>query len=294
MLSGLIVNRRGATAVSERPAAGGVALWPVFEVEESASPQKGGPLTGSKNMPRPPTWDRIVITPGSDGHAPAQMATSSPTTQTENICTLIVVAQSDDADRPLSAVDTPSPRPPRPLYRPARQHSGKRWIRVVETTTVYRSSAVSSAQALPTHAAPARHQRPGGPCPNIPQNPLGAPNPTPARPADLPFITASSRASSVSPVHGQSPALRGQRSCTAAQYSNPAAQHRPITPAIGRRPAGITTVDCPARSSGRRGRGFKSRHPDTLKCQVTGPLMGNQAWYFGVSGGRWENSGRRS
>jgi hypothetical protein len=38
-MSGLIVDRGGATAVSERPAAGGVALWPVFEVEESASPQ---------------------------------------------------------------------------------------------------------------------------------------------------------------------------------------------------------------------------------------------------------------
>jgi hypothetical protein len=114
---------------------------------------------------------------------------------------------------------------------------------------------------------PRLHQRVtnalAGPCPNIPQNPLGAPNPTPARPADLPFITASSRASSVSPVHGQSPALRGQRSCTAAQYSNPAAQHRPITPAIGRRPAEITIIDCPARSSGRRGRGFESRHPDS-------------------------------
>jgi hypothetical protein len=63
--------------------------------------------------------------------------------------------------------------------------------------------------------------------------------------------------------------LRGQRSGTAAQYSNAADQHRPTTPATGRRPAEITTIDCPARSSGRRGRGFKSRHPDK-KSQVIG------------------------
>jgi hypothetical protein len=50
---------------------------------------------------------RSVIT-GPDGHAPAQVTTSSPTTQTENVCKLIVGTQSDDADRPLSAVDTPS------------------------------------------------------------------------------------------------------------------------------------------------------------------------------------------
>ena len=37
---------------------------------------------------------------------------------------------------------------------------------------------------------------------------------------------------------------------TAAQYSNPTDQHRPTTPAIGRRPAQITPIDCPARSSG--------------------------------------------
>jgi hypothetical protein len=55
-----------------------------------------------------------VIT-GPDGRAPAQVITSSPPTQTEDICKLIVVAQSDDADRPLSAVDTPSSRHPHPF-----------------------------------------------------------------------------------------------------------------------------------------------------------------------------------
>jgi hypothetical protein len=59
------------------------------------------------------------------------------------------------------------------------------------------------------------------------------------------------------------PTLHGQLSCTAAQYSNAADQHRPRTSANGRRPAKITTIDRPARSSGRRGRGFKSRHPDS-------------------------------
>jgi hypothetical protein len=67
------------------------------------------------------------------------------------------------------------------------------------------------------------------------------------------------------------PTVRGQHSCTAAEYSNAADQHRPTTFAIGQRPAQITTIDRPARSSGRRGRGFKSRHPDTLECQVRSP-----------------------
>jgi hypothetical protein len=112
-----------------------------------------------------------VIT-GPDGRAPAQVITSSPPTQTEDICKLIVVAQSDDADRPLSAVDTPSSRHPHPFLSTSSAFR-KRWIRVVEKTTVYRSSAVSSAQALPTHAASARRKRPAGPCSNTPGNHLG-------------------------------------------------------------------------------------------------------------------------
>jgi hypothetical protein len=110
-----------------------------------------------------------------------------------------------------------------------------------------------------TRATSARHQRPAGPYslqPSRrhrirPQPGLRTYRPLPPAPAP-----------SLSPVHGQSPALRGQRSCTAVQYSNAADQQRPTTPTTGQRPAKITTIDPPARSSGRRGRGFKSRHPD--------------------------------
>jgi hypothetical protein len=66
------------------------------------------------------------------------------------------------------------------------------------------------------------------------------------------------------------PALRGELSCTAAKYSNEADQHRPRTSSNDQRPAETTPIECPARSSGRRGRGFKSRHPDALKRQVSG------------------------
>jgi hypothetical protein len=47
-MSDMIVERGSATAVSEFPAAGGVAWGPVFAVEGSASPQTREALTNSK------------------------------------------------------------------------------------------------------------------------------------------------------------------------------------------------------------------------------------------------------
>jgi len=137
-------------------------------------PHHHAPMTGRSSLlaaviPIPTVGRRSVMT-GPDGHAPAQVTTSSPTTHTENICKIIVVAQSDGADRPLSA-RTRRPRVIPILFVDQLSISGKRWIRVVEKTTVYWSSAVSSAQAFPTHAVSARHQRPADPCPNTPRQP---------------------------------------------------------------------------------------------------------------------------
>jgi len=241
------------------------------------------------------------------------------------------VAQSDDADRTPSVGGHAILGSSHPLCRPA-QHSGKRWIAVVEKTTVFRSSAVSSVprahhqlrrkspMATPTtpppppqgradsssltnrayghrnpspsaatYAASARHQRPAGPCPHTPQQPSRRHRIQPRLGLSTTFHHRQLSRLIRFPGPWPVPTVRGQRSCTAAEYSNAADQHRPTTSATGRRPAEITTIDRPARSSGRRGRGFKSRHPDALKHQVTGPRGGSQAWPFGVSGGRGEN-----
>jgi hypothetical protein len=71
--------------------------------------------------------------------------------------------------------------------------------------------------------------------------------------------------------HEPSPGPRAVLGCTAAQYSNEADQHRPRTAASGQRRAETTPIDHPARSSGRRGRGFKSRHPDAGTASVGVP-----------------------
>jgi hypothetical protein len=68
--------------------------------------------------------------------------------------------------------------------------------------------------------------------------------------------------------HEPSPGPRAVLGCTAAQYSNEADQHRPRTAASGQRRAETTPIDHPARSSGRRSRGFKSRHPDQEKASL--------------------------
>jgi hypothetical protein len=90
-----------------------------------------------------------------------------------------------------------------------------------------------------------------------------APNPTPARPADLPVHHRQLPRLFNFPGPWPIPNPARLASCTAAQYSNAADQHRPTTSATGQRPAEMTTIDRAARSSGRRGRGFKSRHPDS-------------------------------
>jgi hypothetical protein len=142
-------------------------------------------------------------------------------------------------------------------------------------------------------STPTPHQRvtntPQARAPTRPATIPAAPNPSPSRAGGLTLHHRQLPRLVSFPGPWTAPALRGQRSCTAARYSNTADQHRPTTPATGRRPAQMTTIDRPAHSSGRRGRGFKSRHPDTLKRQVRGPPWGNQAWYFGVSGARGEN-----
>lgn len=90
-----------------------------------------------------------------------------------------------------------------------------------------------------THAASARHKRSAGPCPNTPHNhfrcrirpPPGLRTYLPSPPAPAPSQFHRSMAS---------PNLARPASCTAAQYSNQADQHRPRTFATDRRPAKIT------------------------------------------------------
>jgi hypothetical protein len=60
-----------------------------------------------------------------------------------------------------------------------------------------------------------------------------------------------------------SPGWRMVRCCTAAKYSNRVDRHRLNVATNGLRRADTTPIDRPARSSGRRSRRFRSRHPDT-------------------------------
>jgi len=95
-------------------------------------------------MPIPPGRWLVPVIIGPDGHTPAQVTTWSLTTQKETS------ANPSLWHSPTTLTDHPpqQTRHPRvipyPLCRPA-QHFGKRWIRVVKKTTVFRSSAVSSA-----------------------------------------------------------------------------------------------------------------------------------------------------
>jgi hypothetical protein len=127
------------------------------------------------------------------------------------------------------------------------------------------SPTVPTSTATPTKRSSARHEGPAGPCP---PRPTTIPQPNPAQPAcgptfhprQLPRLVSFPSTCLTNPVR---PA-----SCTAAQYSNAADQHRPRTSTTDRRPAEIATIDYPARSSGRRSRGFKSRHPDQEKSSL--------------------------
>jgi hypothetical protein len=60
-----------------------------------------------------------------------------------------------------------------------------------------------------------------------------------------------------------SPGWRMVCCCTAAKYSNRVDRHRLNVTTNGPRRAETTPIDRSARSSGRRGRGFESRHPDS-------------------------------
>jgi len=143
--------------------------------------------------------------------------------------------------RRLPATDQPSRRAPQPLSK--RSHPRR----------------ISASQT------------PAGPCPHTPGNHLCGTEFGPS-PAGGPTLHHRPFPRLVSfPGPWPAPALRGQCSCTAAEYSNGADQHRPTTSAIGRRPAEMTTIDCPARSSGRRGRGFKSCNPTAGTTSVAVP-----------------------
>jgi hypothetical protein len=63
-----------------------------------------------------------------------------------------------------------------------------------------------------------------------------------------------------------SPGWRMVCCCTAAKHSNRVDRHRRNVPTNGPRRAEITSIDRSALSSGRRGRGFESRHPDTISA----------------------------
>ena len=161
----------------------------------------------------------VPVTIGPDRHAPAQVTTLVTHHAKRNIRKPIFAAQSHNADRPPSAPDTSSSRHPLLFVDPL-NISGKRRITVVKKTTVFRSSAVSSAPqshtpkprrhpatdqpplrgiAPPTPALPPTpHQRVTNTCgPGPPTRPTtisAAPNPVTTRPPDLPSIPAHSRA----------------------------------------------------------------------------------------------------
>ena len=205
--------------------------------------------------------------------------------QRENIVKLIFLAQSDDTDQLLPGLDTPSSRHFHPLngqltFRKKMDHCCRKDNRIPEFSGVisttrapptraevvhglppHRNSPQSRADSppltkrpyrhphpypgAPTRAASARHKALHARAPTPPTTISAAPNP-----ADLPSITANSRAQPVSPVHDQSQPPCSQRSCTVAQYSNAADQHHPTTPTTDQRPAETTPIDRPARSSG--------------------------------------------
>ena len=162
---------------------------------------------------------------GQDGYAPAQVTTSSPTAQIENICKLIVVAS------PTTLTDH-FPRWARspcviPILFVDQLSIPKRWIRVVEKTTVYRSSAVSSAQALPTHTGISASQTPCGPVVQQARQPSGRDRmrPQPGRRIYL--------ASSPAPAPSQfPPSMASLNTARPAQlYSSAVQQRRRPTPA---------------------------------------------------------------
>ena len=183
------------------------------------------------------------------------------------------MAESNDADRPLSAVDTPSSRLPlsslstssasrKKMDQGCRKdhripefsgvlsatHAPPAPTEVIHGHCHHGTTATSGPRADspatdprpdgPASPLPQRHHRrrisasptPAGPCPHTPHHYLGCTESGP-QPGRLTY-----RASPPAPSPCQfsqsmdSPTLHGQRSSTAAQYSNAADQHRPTTP----------------------------------------------------------------
>jgi hypothetical protein len=81
-----------------------------------------------------------------------------------------------------------------------------------------------------------------------------------------------------------SPGPARDLSCTAAEYSNEADQHRPRTAANDQRRAEMTSIDHRARSSGRRGHGWFSSSCQTVRRSRTRiPLTSHEVLLGGTS-----------
>jgi hypothetical protein len=78
----------------------------------------------------------------------------------------------------------------------------------------------------------------------------------------------------------RSTSTAGARS-TAQKYSNQYDQRHSQPPRKHRNPAHLTTADPAAEISGRRGRGFESRHPDQLQGPVSGQVSSGQGAHAG-------------
>jgi hypothetical protein len=191
-----------------------------------------------------------VIT-GPGWHTPAQVTRSSPPHQ-EKTSANFSLAQSDDADRSLSAVDRSS------LRHPSSSLSTSSAFRKKGGSGLSKRSPYSGVQRCRQLQAAITHSggsRPWSVPPSAPSTPrscrlpatdqpsLWAPQPQPQRchhHRRFPRLVRFPR-SMASPNRA-----RPARSCTAAEYSNATDQHRPTTPATRRRPAKMTTMDRPA------------------------------------------------
>ena len=134
--------------------------------------------------------------------------------------------------------------PPEPRRLPATQPS----LRAPQPPPSAHQHVTKALRGRARHAPPPFRSR------IRPQPGLRTYRPSPPAPAPSPFPGPCQ-----SPPCAASAAVQLRNTATPPTNTD---QHRPTTPATDRPPAKITTIDHPARSSGRRGRGFKSRHPD--------------------------------
>jgi hypothetical protein len=110
-------------------------------------------------MPMPAVGGIVSVITGPDWHILAQVTTSSPATQTENIRKLICWR----SPTPLTHHSPRQTRHPRVIPPPLNDQlsiPGQRWITVVEKATVFRSSGCHQRHATlaPATSAPGIHE----------------------------------------------------------------------------------------------------------------------------------------